>query len=682
MTQLFAVLLLDREPLALAQLPGLFQAWLQDAGGFAAIGLLIYLLTAMLAPADQPLSTKLRRPVTGFMVLCAVLSLVLYAVYFALMVSGKGEIPPIERPPSSAPGDTNQYMLPVWHMALQPMTLALAGLVAILGIMQPFIRDAFKLRLRRILALAKVCFLEMIRNKIAWFFLIYLFVFLFPANWFSAIKAEDELRTPIAVFSVWKNILLTIPFLILAAFAIPNDVKYQTLYTIVTKPVERFEIVLGRFIGYTGLMTLALGMMVTVSVIYIWTSKFDEKAKEETYKARVPVRGHLVFAGRKGINDGTNVGREFEYRKYIGGSPQSKDRAVWSFDKVPGNLLSRERDAVPCEYTLDIFRLTKGDENHGVDINVRVVSWQNPQIPSQVTGDGVWNWADGELQKQYDAERQQINDKLKNGGYGTGYERSLEYAKPSTPTWKLVDDLARKYGVYEVPTVEVYDYRPGSVMVPVGLFEKAAEGDAMGKDAEGKPMKLPRFQVFVKCLSAGQMLGMAEADLYIIEGEKSFAENYFKSAFGLWCRLAIVIGIAVACSTYLAAMISLILTAFLYLSSFFSEHIQDIAENKSTGGGPFESLTRLFRGEAPTMPIDKTGGAAALDYFDKFYAWMFRRFLNVIPDVDAFAWGDFLAEGYNVNFEYLIVNALILLGYLLPWAVLSYYLIRNREVAA
>jgi ABC-type transport system involved in multi-copper enzyme maturation permease subunit len=675
---LFAVLILDREPLKYADVAGLAQAWLQDAGGFATLGLMLYLLTAMFASASTPISTRLRRPVTGFMVLMAIIAILLYAVYFALMLTNQGAIPANELPPPPQPGETIKFVPPRWHGQLQPMILAFAGLAGILGILQPFLRDVLKLKLRRILALAKVCFLEALRNRVFWFFLIYLIVFLFPAQWFRDIRPEDELRTPLGIFSVVKNLLLTIPFLILASFAIPNDLKYQTLYTIVTKPVERFEIVLGRFLGYAGLMTLALLMMVSASVVYIWTSQFDTRAKEESYRARVPVRGVLQFASRRGLGDGMNAGREFEYRKYIGGAPNSKERAVWSFESVPANLQSRDRDAVAIEYTFDIFRLTKGEENRGVDINIRVVSWQNPQYPSPVQGDGLWLWLDDAKSRDYESERQAMNDKLKTGGYGSGYETNLENAKPGTKTWELVDQLAKKYGIFEVPSVEVYDYRPMSVYVPVGLFDRAAEGDA--KDKDGQP--LPRFQIFIKCLSGGQMLGMAAADLYVIEGEKSFTENYFKAMFGLWCRLVIVIGVAVTCSTVLAAMINLIVTTFLYMSSFFAEHIQDVASGVSTGGGPFESLTRIFTNQAPTMPLEKTGGYVAFDFLDQVYMWLFRRYLNLIPDVEAFAWGDFLAEGYNVNFEYLVVNAIVLVGYLLPWGVLAYYLMKNREVAA
>jgi len=672
---LLGVLLLDREPLGLANVPGLVFAWLQDAGGFAALGLIVYLLAVVLAPREQPESTKLRMPVTGFMVAMAALSLITYAVLLALMITGRGAVP---LPPPLQIGEVVKYVPPAVQWQPQGVLLALGGLFAMFGIGQPFVRDLFKLRSRRIMALAKICFKEAIRNRIFLAFLVFLTLFLFPVSWVSNVKPEDELRTPINIFSAGMNIFLTIPLMILAAFAIPNDIKTNTLYTIVTKPVERFEIVLGRFLGYSAMMTIVLAIMVTLSVLYVYTITLDTKAKDETFKSRVTARGKLSFRASREF-EGTNVGREFEYRKYIGGSPQTRERAVWAFDRIPGNLVRRDRDSVPVEYTLDIFRLTKGEENRGVDVNIRVCAWQTGQVPAPDRGEGAWRWTDPAKSRSYEEKRQQINDKLKAGGYGPGYDTSLNYPRPGTPTWKLVDELAKEYGFYEVPSVEVYDFRPGSVPVPVGLFETAAEGDA--KDAQGNP--IPRLQVYVKCLSPGQMLGMAEGDLYIVEGQKSFAENYYKSSFGLWCRLVIVIGIAVTLSTYLAAMIALIGTMFLYASAYFAEHIADLGAGTSIGGGPFESTLRMFRGESPTMPLDPTTGALrAISWGDWLYSWFFRRYANIIPDVDAFAWTDFLAEGYNVSFEYLIVNFLVLLGYLLPWGVLSYYLIRNREVAA
>ena len=48
---------------------------------------------------------------------------------------------------------------------------------------------------------------------------------------------------------------------ILGAFNIPNDIKNQSIHTIVTKPVEKLEIVLGRFLGFAMLLTIGLAVV-------------------------------------------------------------------------------------------------------------------------------------------------------------------------------------------------------------------------------------------------------------------------------------------------------------------------------------------------------------------------------------------------------------------------------------
>jgi hypothetical protein len=63
MPALFGILQLDRgEPLGYANVAGLVQAWLQDAGGFAMLGLVVYLLYAMATPTDKSQSERIRVP--------------------------------------------------------------------------------------------------------------------------------------------------------------------------------------------------------------------------------------------------------------------------------------------------------------------------------------------------------------------------------------------------------------------------------------------------------------------------------------------------------------------------------------------------------------------------------------------------------------------------------------------
>jgi hypothetical protein len=681
---LFGILQLDRgEPLGYGNLAGLAQAWLQDAGGFAALGLIVYLLYALTVPTHKSESEKLRVPIPTLMVVMAALAFLCYAPLAGVLlaeaytgktwttIAGMPFDPP--QPPPPPPGTPIKIEPPVWHWQLRPMLLMIGGLFALVGILQPFVVDLFKLRWRRIAALSRLSFKEAIRYRIHWLGLLILPVFLFRNVWMTGVRPVDEFRT-LVIVSSWA-VLFLILFLadLLVSFSLPADVKNQTIHTVVTKPVERFEIVLGRFFGYTALMTLFLAGLTVVCLILISTATIDERAQEETAKARVPVRGRLEFRSRKADFEGTNVGREFEYRKYIAGHDLSPQRAVWNFASVPSGLAAAAGDRVPVEFTFDIFRMTKGEENRGVNVAMRFVTHNCPQEPPRPDQGGEWQWKDAEKHRQYLQDVRNLQAKGINP----------ESARPGTPAWDAANQLAEQYGFFEIRGKNVYDYEVTAVEVPAGLFKNARSGEP-GKETakDGAERPRPRFTVYVKCESGGQLLGMAEPDLYLLEGNKSFTQNFLKAMIGLWCRLCIVVGLAVACSTYLSGVLALLATAVVFLTGYFTDHLNDVAYNRSIGGGPFESMSRLVRAEMPTAQPSDTAGTKLLQGFDQVWGWVIRRVQNVIPDVESFSWTHFVSEGFNINTEYLVLNVLVMVGYLLPWGILAYYLMKSREIAA
>ncbi len=683
---LLGVLILDRDPYVFADFLGLFQAWLQDAGGFAFVGLIAYILYAIRMPPEQAASAKDRAGVSPFMLAMLVLSLLFFVLTIVLLIAGKGEDFTNARPFVSDPGSYVKYVPPKFSLNLRPITLMLGGLFALLGVGEPFARSLAKIKWRRLWALSILSFREAVRNRLFWIFLLILVPAFFPAKWFAPVKPEDELRSTLSITSAFMNVILLVPAALLAAFSIPNDIKNQNLYTVVTKPVERFEVVLGRFIGYSGLMTIALAAVMLVSWAFIRSAGIDESARKESFKARMPLRGTMAFQSRKVDFSGTDVGREFNYRKYIAGDPTSPQRAVWSFDKLPaalGRVADPNTAAVPVEFTFDIYRMTKGVENRGVDLTIRVVTHNAGQVPPVDPKDSTWKWADAAKEREYAAESSRLARQVRGlrEGEDVNAEAVFAAAAPGGPGWKELNELTEKFGYYELTGKEIADFRPAGIEVPAGLFKNALASSPAPdpKDPKAKPALL---KIYVKCTTAGQMLGMAEGDLFVLEGERGFDQNYFKSAIGLWCRILILIGIAVVLSTYLAAVVALLGSLLLFVLGYFTEHISDVASGQSYAGGPFKAITSLLKAEQPTAQPDAnslvTGAVATADQFN---AWGFRRVINMIPDVEGFSWTSYVKEGFDVPAECLVMNVIVTVGYLLPWFVLGYYLMRSREVA-
>lgn len=754
---MFAALIIDRDPYLLADFPGLAQAWFQDAGGFLYAGLLFYLIISITRPQAVPADGG-KKGISRIPLLCWTVATVLYAVYALVMFTGLAKgyqafgldlmniKPPADptgyvkviAPKFSLAGYTYgqipSYVQPFYPLPekatpqtpapypWQALLLSLGGLVAFVGAAAPMAGNLPKLRFRRIWALAVLCMKEGLRNKLFLAFLVILVPLMFPINWFFPPKPEDDLRDAVKWVAPITAFPLVFLAILMAAYALPNDVKNQNIYTIVTKPMERFEIVLGRFLGYVVLLTGVTVIIGLFTLATILGSNPRPASWEETGVARVPTRGTLTFQSRKSDFVGTDVGREFNYRKHIGGSERSSQRAVYAFKSVP-SALGGMSGGVPVEFNFDIYRLTKGEENKGVQVNVRVVAWQRDQSPpadGEQTGEWRWGTIKTENKSQtfvpdateakYRADaleelrkvpeyKQSLGavyrkdaagnvEKDKNGNpveldrdaKESQAVNALTTVTPDSPAWAAANVLAKKYGYFEYRGKEVFDFHPERIVVPPGLFETASANDAEGKKYEaGKP----RVTVYVHCTTASQMLGMAEGDLYLLQAEERFEWNYLKSMLGLWCWLALIAGLGVTLSTYLDFIVTLIVSLFLFVTAFFAQFINELGQNIGNGqGGPLRSLNQLLQAKQSTALPDESGIEKAADFFDIAYAWMFRRLLNVLPDVDAFVWTKYVAEGFSVPGEALLMNVVVLVAYLFPWFLLSYYLIRGREVAA
>src|SRR5262249_52308967 len=162
----------------------------------------------------------------------------------------------------------------------------------------------------------------------------------------------DQVRNYVTVVYWAMTPLLLVTASLLAAFSIPTDVRQQTIHTVVTKPVHRFEIVLGRFLGFTLLMTLVLAGITTVGLLYV-VRGVSPDAAYESFKARSALYGELEFQNTERKDKAENVGKEWDYRSYISGPqpPAPPQFAVWSID-VPASFVSR--DKVRCEFNFDI----------------------------------------------------------------------------------------------------------------------------------------------------------------------------------------------------------------------------------------------------------------------------------------------------------------------------------------
>jgi len=276
---LFASLILDRMPLYWGNLPDALSMWLQNAGGVAAVGIFLVMLIHYVQrdAVDQSiwnLPSGLKFLSDYFLYLFGAVVI----AYLVVIVGWIGLWLEIRGAANFAP-----RQIPGTALTIGDWILTIAGTIALAIALTPMVVDfVTRISWGRIWAIARLSWKEAIRGRVIWVFGAMALVFLF-ADWFVPFKAEDQVRNYVRVVYWSMTPLFLITAALLGSFSIPNDVRNNSIHTIVTKPVEKYEIVLGRFLGYAALLTIGLFVVASVSLIYVIRGVNDE-AKHESYK--------------------------------------------------------------------------------------------------------------------------------------------------------------------------------------------------------------------------------------------------------------------------------------------------------------------------------------------------------------------------------------------------------------
>ena len=196
------------------------------------------------------------------------------------------------------------------------------------------IKDVSEISARRIWALAMLTAREAIRRKALLVFGVFALLFMF-GSWFLSSpgeKADIQIqRHVVFVFTAISWLVLPV-VLMLSCWGIPEDIKARSMHTVVTKPVRRIEIVLGRMLGFSLIATLVVAVMAVVG--YIWIDRQVSQDAHGQLVCKVPVYGKLSFLDRQGqpASAGINVGDVWTFRSYIEGS--TKACAIWEFERL------------------------------------------------------------------------------------------------------------------------------------------------------------------------------------------------------------------------------------------------------------------------------------------------------------------------------------------------------------
>lgn len=151
--------------------------------------------------------------------------------------------------------------LPLLAQFSEYAALIIAAAIVVVGLFVIGIRDLGRFSLKRAWAISGVCFDESIRRRVLWITPLAILGVIIVSQLTRPFDEQDAIRqtTKFSVFAT--GMLVAIVTIILAATNLPKEIENRVIYTIVTKPTTRLEIILGKVIGFARVSAAILLIM-------------------------------------------------------------------------------------------------------------------------------------------------------------------------------------------------------------------------------------------------------------------------------------------------------------------------------------------------------------------------------------------------------------------------------------
>ncbi|MCA9172506.1 MAG: ABC transporter permease, partial [Planctomycetales bacterium] len=312
------------------------------------------------------------------------------------------------------------------------------------------VREFFQSSPRRYYAIARLAFQEAIRRRVLIVFGIFIIGLLF-AGWFLNPDSDHPAVLYLSFVLTATNYLVLILAIFISAFSLPNDMKHKTIFTVVTKPVRGWEIVVGRMLGFCAIGTLLLVLMGLFSYFFVYrglqhthelqltelvaNAETGSKSGLSSYAghhqhevtvdadgtvevvptrdhthvvaqsaaaaqeaidlgnargmltARVPLMGSLRFLDRAG-NPGQGINVGHEWAYRRYIEGGTLSTAIWRFSGLKASDFGNE---LPLEMSIRVFRSWKGDIEEGIKGTITLVK------PAPLNEEGLPTAIDGGL---------------------------------------------------------------------------------------------------------------------------------------------------------------------------------------------------------------------------------------------------------------------------------------------
>ena len=138
----------------------------------------------------------------------------------------------------------------------------------------------------RILAIGRNTFTEIVRQKVFYFLLIFGLIVIGNSAFLAKFSFQEEFQMLKDVSLGAMSVFLSLLAILATAMLLPRDLEDRTIFTILSKPVPRYEYLLGKLLGVVILLTLSTLIMGALFLMVLFFR--EQSALAETQRTCSP----------------------------------------------------------------------------------------------------------------------------------------------------------------------------------------------------------------------------------------------------------------------------------------------------------------------------------------------------------------------------------------------------------
>lgn len=158
-------------------------------------------------------------------------------------------------------GSPSHVIAAIPQVVEQNLGWLVAAVVVVLGLLVYGFRDLLRFSPTRVWAISSVNFAESIRRKVLWIIPLAILGVIMVTQFQKAVDPQDAIRQTIKFSLFATGMLVVIATIILACTNLPREIENRVIYTVVTKPTTRLELVLGKVVGFARISATILLIM-------------------------------------------------------------------------------------------------------------------------------------------------------------------------------------------------------------------------------------------------------------------------------------------------------------------------------------------------------------------------------------------------------------------------------------